>query len=69
MTSTSSPSTSRLSDVEKLTADNYGSWRQRVYGLMLRTKLVRGRTQTIPPATAIRDSAESTTRQGTHRQR
>jgi transposase InsO family protein len=39
MTSTSSPSTSRLSDAEKLTADNYGSWRQRVYGLMLRTKL------------------------------
>ena len=39
MTSTSSPSTSRLSDAEKLTADNYGSWKQRVYGLMLRTKL------------------------------
>jgi transposase InsO family protein len=36
MTSTS---TSRLSDAEKLTADNYGSWKQRVYGLMLRTKL------------------------------
>jgi hypothetical protein len=39
MTSTSSPSSSRLTDAEKLTADNYGSWRQRVYGLMLRTKL------------------------------
>jgi transposase InsO family protein len=39
MTSTSSSSSSRLSDAEKLTADNYGSWKQRVYGLMLRTKL------------------------------
>ena len=39
MTSTSSSSTSRLSDAEKLTVDNYGSWKQRVYGLMLRTKL------------------------------
>src|ERR1700733_3727071 len=39
MSSTSSTSTSRLSDAEKLTADNYGSWKQRVYGLMLRPKL------------------------------
>jgi hypothetical protein len=36
---TVSTTTSRLTDSEKLTGDNYGSWSQRFFGLALRTKL------------------------------
>ena len=54
---TISTSTSRLSDAEKLTADNYGSWRQRVYGLMLRTRLWSIVNSTIPTPADFPDAA------------
>jgi transposase InsO family protein len=61
--STSSTSTSRLSDSEKLTADNYGSWKLRVYGLMLRTKLwsiVSSNVPTVEEFRAMTSEAKAT---------
>jgi transposase InsO family protein len=54
---TSSTSTSRLTESEKLTANNYGSWKQRVYGLMLRTKLWSIVNSPVPTAADHADNA------------